>query len=69
MRIWLGGLLVITAPAVAACSGGGISPSPPSAAGVIVRFDYQASTTLSPELPAATQACVNGVGRTHIHPS
>ena len=69
MRVWLGGLLVIAAPAVAACSGGAIAPSPQGASGAPVRFDYRASTTVSSELPTFTQACVNGVGRTHVHPS
>jgi hypothetical protein len=35
----------------------------------MVRFDDRASTTVNPDLPPSTQACVNGVGRTHIHPS
>ena len=29
----------------------------------------RASTSISPDLPPSTQACVNGAGRTHIHPS
>jgi hypothetical protein len=33
-----------------------------------VRFVYRASTARRTDLPANTQACVDGVGRTHIHP-
>ena len=69
MRVWMGGLLVVTAAALTACNDGGTSPTSPSAARATVRFDYRASTTVSPDLPTSTQACVNGVGRTHIHPS
>ena len=68
IRVWTGGLLVVTA-ALTACNDGGTSPTSPSAARATVRFDYRASTTVSPDLPPATQACVNGIGRTHIHPS
>ncbi len=52
----------------------GSSPTAPSAAqapvsvqaGATVRFDYRASTTLSPDL---AQACVDLSGPVHIHPS
>ncbi len=69
MRVWTGGLLLVTAAALTACTGGGSSPTSPSDARATVRFDYRASTTVNPDLPPSTQACVNGVGRTHIHPS
>ena len=60
---------MVTAAALTACNDGGTSPTSPSAAGATVQFDYRASTTVSPDLPPSTQACVSGVGRTHIHPS
>jgi hypothetical protein len=68
IRVWTGGLLVVTT-ALTACNDGGTSPTSPSAARATVRFDYRASTTVSPDLPSSAQACVNGVGRTHIYPS
>lgn len=34
-----------------------------------VAFVYRATTTPRADLPASTQECVRGVGRTHIHPS
>jgi hypothetical protein len=34
-----------------------------------VEFVYQAPTTIDPNVAAAEPQCVNGVGRTHIHPS
>lgn len=47
------------------------SPTPPTAgaATATVRFVYRASTAPRTDLPAAAQGCVQGVGRTHIHPS
>ena len=69
IRVWTRGLLVVATAALMACNDSGTSPTSPSAAGATVRFDYRASTTVSPELPPSTQACVSGVGRTHIHPS
>ncbi len=45
------------------------SPTTPSPNAATVRFTYLAATALNPDLPASTQACVQGVGRTHIHPS
>ena len=69
IQFWTGGLLVVTAAALTACNDSATSPTAPSAARATVRFDYRASTTVHPDLPPSTQACVNGVGRTHIHPS
>ena len=34
-----------------------------------VRIVFLGSTTRRTDLPASAQACVNGVGATHIHPS
>ena len=67
-RTWAGCLLAVTAGALMACDGGN-SLTSPSMTPAMVRFDYRASTTVNPNLPPSTQACVNGVGRTHIHPS
>ena len=48
------------------------APSPTSPAGAAmatVRFAYRASTSPRTDLPPSAQSCVQGVGRTHIHPS
>ena len=46
---------------------------PPTAPGSsnpsTVRVVFQGSTTRRTDLPASAQACVQGVGATHIHPS
>ncbi len=42
------------------------SPTPTTAT---IEFEYRASTTTDPAVAAAQPACVQGVGRTHIHPS
>ena len=68
IRVWTRGVLVLTAAAFTACNDGGTSPTSLSTTRATVRFDYRASTTVSPDLPPSTQACVNGAGRTHIHP-
>ncbi len=69
MRVAAGGLLGVVALALVGCDTGDSSPTAPSTTTATVRFDYRASTALNGNLPASTQACVSGVGRTHIHPS
>src|SRR5262245_31389120 len=34
-----------------------------------VRIVFLGATTRRPDLPASAEACINGVGATHIHPS
>jgi hypothetical protein len=46
-------------------SSGPSSPGPPGS----VRVVFQGATARRTDLPASAQACVNGVGPTHIHPS
>jgi hypothetical protein len=53
--------------ATLACSGG--PPSPTSSSAAIVRIVFMGATARRSDLPASAQACVNGVGATHIHPS
>lgn len=54
----------------AACGGDNAPASPTPAAGTAaVRFAYRASTAPRTDLPPSTRDCVQGVGRTHIHPS
>ena len=64
--IWLWAALLVTG--VMGCGDGGTSPTAPSTRATVA-FDYRASTSVNPDLPPSTQMCVNGVGRTHIHPS
>ena len=41
----------------------------PGATTVAVRIVFQGATTRRTNLPASAQACLDGVGATHIHPS
>ncbi len=68
MRVAAGALLGVVALALVGCDTDDSLPTAPSTTAT-VRFDYRASTALNGNLPASTQACVSGVGRTHIHPS
>ena len=46
------------------------APTPqPGASTATVRFVYQGATARRTDLSMSAQACVNGVGATHIHPS
>ena len=46
------------------------SPTPPPGASTAtVRFVFLGATARRSDLPASAQACVSGVGATHIHPS
>jgi hypothetical protein len=50
--------------------GGPSSPtSPPGSTLAAVRIVFMGATARRSDLPAAAQACVNGVGATHTHPS
>ena len=54
-----------------ACDGGSSAPGPPSPSATVaaVRIVFQGSTNRRADLPPAAQACVDGVGATHTHPS
>jgi len=43
--------------------------TPPGSATATVRIVFLGSTSRRGDLPASAQACVGGVGATHIHPS
>lgn len=45
------------------------SATPPGAGTAAVRIVFEGATTRRTDLPALAQACVEGVGATHIHPS
>lgn len=64
------GLIAIAGATVLGCDeapSSATSPGPPTV--TTVRFVFVGSTTRRSDLPAAAQACVTGVGATHIHPS
>ena len=44
-------------------------PTAPTGSTATVRLVFMGSTTRRTNLPASAQACVNGVGPTHTHPS
>jgi hypothetical protein len=70
-RVMAERVLTVAAAVCAAtlgCDGtNGTSPSPPGVPAV--RIVYQGATARRSDLPPSAQACVNGVGATHIHPS
>ena len=61
--------LVLASALLAGCSGDGGSSGPTDPRTATVQFVYLSSTTVDPAVRAAFPDCVNGVGRTHIHPS
>jgi hypothetical protein len=60
-------IAIVTSLALVACDDTPSSPTPASTA--TVRIIFFGSTTRRTDLPASAQACVNGVGATHTHPS
>jgi hypothetical protein len=57
---------------LAACGGGsptGPTATAPTASRATVVISYRASTRPRTDLPASAQACVTGVGETHVHAS
>ena len=53
----------------AACDGNTDTVTAPSSGLASVVISYRSSTTPRTDLTAAMQACVVGVGPTHVHPS
>ena len=45
------------------------SPAAPSGPTTTIRIVFMGATARRTDLPASAQACVNGVGTTHTHPS
>ena len=52
-----------------ACDEAETPSSPTTGSTATVRIVFMGSTTRRSDLPASAQACVNGVGTTHVHPS
>jgi hypothetical protein len=61
--------LVIAAAMSAASAGCDDGPASPSGSTPSVRVVFLGPTARRSDLPASAQACVTGVGATHIHPS
>jgi hypothetical protein len=62
--------LAILALTLAGCGDSDSPPTSPSRSGMAtVRIVYLGATARRTDLPASAQACVAGVGPTHIHPS
>ena len=51
------------------CDEGSQSPTQPGSAMASARIVFAGATARRSDLPLSAQACVNGVGATHIHPS
>jgi hypothetical protein len=66
MRLTVRSMIAVIALAAIACDDAPMSPDEPTAT---VRIVFAGSTTRDSDLPASAQACLNGVGPTHTHPS
>jgi hypothetical protein len=55
--------------ALAGCSRNSPPAPSPGATSATIRIVFQGSTVRRTDLPPSAQACVNGVGTTHTHPS
>ena len=60
---------VVLSLAVIGCDESDGPTSPTGSTTATVRLVFMGSTTRRTDLPASAQACVNGVGATHTHPS
>ena len=60
---------VVLSLALPGCGGSDESTSPTGPTATSVRLVFMGATTRRADLPASAQACVNGVGATHTHPS
>src|SRR5215510_7810664 len=67
-RVLVLAVLAATSVAVSACDEANGPSSPSNQAGSI-RVVFMGSTSRRSDLPGFAQACVDGVGATHIHPS
>jgi hypothetical protein len=61
--------VLFMAMAIVCATAGCTSSTTPSSPFATVRFVFRGSTTERSDLPASAQACVSGVGVTHMHPS
>jgi hypothetical protein len=61
--------VLVVGLATLACSSGSPSPTPSGSTTPVARIVFIGATARRADLPASAQACVSGVGATHIHPS
>lgn len=61
-------LLYLGLTGLLACGGSGSGPTAPGPAVGAVVFEYRAPTTIDEDVRRRFPECVDGVGRTHIHP-
>ena len=71
MRMRVTGVVAVLAAALAAlaCDDGPGQSIGPGLTGATVRVIFEGSTSRDPAMPTSAQACIDGVGTTHIHPS
>jgi hypothetical protein len=71
MRARIFALAALASVATLACDYGNspASPNPPASTTATARIVFAGPTARRTDLPTSAQACVNGVGATHIHPS
>ncbi len=76
MNPWIGrtvifasAFAVVLSLAMLGCGESDRPTSPTGSTTASVRLVFMGSTTRRTDLPASAQACVNGVGATHTHPS
>ena len=70
MRMRVTGVIaVLTVLASLACDDVPRQSMGPGATASTVRVIFEGSTTRDPTMPPSAQACIDGVGATHIHPS
>jgi hypothetical protein len=67
VRLHFRRIVAIAILAASACDDD--APASPSESAMTLRIVFAGSTTRRSNLPASAQACVSGVGLTHIHPS
>jgi hypothetical protein len=67
VRVLLRTIAAVATLTVLACDDD--APMAPSGSASTLRIVFAGSTTRRSNLPASAQACVSGVGVTHIHPS
>ena len=60
---------VVLSLAMPGCGESDGATSPTGSTTATARLVFMGSTTRRTDLPASAQACVNGVGATHTHPS
>jgi hypothetical protein len=68
-RLTCAAIVLAVAASGAACTKNRTSPTTPTATATTVRIVFRGPTARRTDLPASAQACVQGVGATHTHPS